>query len=800
MLPEIDRMKEGKGLMKKMAEIKNKINRSAGFTLTEMLATIAILIMVSGGLATGIGLGVKQYNKLMKRSEAQILLSTIQSAVSNELAYSDSPRLLNDVKSDNSGTTKSDSTEPLHHVSTNPIAITTTSYRLKSTKYFSFFSKGDYGDDLNTYGTTSGFGQIYLGENTYNDSDEDVNLPLLGRAAYSDGLAAKVTIDEFNPDKQYFTVTVQIADLSDSSDSKPDIIAEETFQVLRLNGVATGTASETSSKTITVPTPVPTGTPKPTPTPTPLQLIAQGATSYTILETKFAGVRFSAKAEGGSNPYTFAWSVSDQESISSIETQSNTTALATKNDLKANSNGTKKVYTFTCSVTDSGKPDPQSASITNTLTLIGELKVTVAPESTLAAVGDTVTLTATVQGGTGDSRTYQWYKNGTAISGATSETYVISSAELKDAGSYTCVVNDGSDDLHQEKTSNAATVKVAKVTVTPDSGKVIKGNTTKTATFTAKVEGVTDLPWTYQWYGPNGALANKTASTLTVDGTYSAGEYYCVATANGKSIKSTNSATLSVIEKLTVTVNPSSASIDKYSTKTATFTASATGGTGNYSYQWYDPSGNAITGATGTTLTVSGQSAAGSYKCVVTDSAGTEYEQTADDSATLEIAERTLWSELGSSGYHSSGRWDKLTTLGFRDTIRIQGQSSNTKAYTDFYEIKSGNSFTVPATDTFTENVAFWLTENHVSSKPSIYNIYKYYVDGEYHSKAADLETKLKDSSQYLSYVANKDADDNIVSYTITVKQDSYLMLNFTSTGNNNHESLMKQIIISSNS
>ena len=627
MLPEIDRMKEGKSLMKKMAEIKNKIKRSAGFTLTEMLATIAILIMVSGGLATGIGLGVKQYNKLMKRSEAQILFSTIQSAVSNELAYSDSPQLLNDVKSDNSGTTKSDSTEGLRHDSTNPIAITTTSYRLKSTKYFSFFSKGDYGDDLNTYGTTSGFGQIYLGENIDNDSDEDVNLPLLGRAAYSDGLAAKVTIDEFDPKSQYFTVTVQIADLSDSSDSEPDIIVGEKFQVLRLNGVATGTASETSSKTITVPTPVPTGKPTSPPTPTPLKLIADGAKSYTILETKFAGVRFSAKAEGGSTPYTFAWSATVDGSIGTTDTQNNPTKMSTQTKLPAGG------YTFTCTVTDK---EGTSVSIDFSLTVIGELKIIQQPSDVTVVSGKTAEFKVEATGGE-SPLTYSWKdQSGTEV--GTDATLTINGATANNT--YTCTVTstDG-----QTVTSNTVKLTVLdQLTVTaPESVTVAEGNT---ATFSVTASGGAGN-YSYQWYKDGTAIRGANSNSYTTSAATSSmngSKYYCQVTDSaGTSYSQTvnsSEATLTVVTKLSVTISQTAGTngavvIKNETTDTASLTATPSGGSGKYEYQWYGPEG-LISGATGKTYIADGSSKTGNYYCIVTSSDG----QTAtSNSLTLKV-------------------------------------------------------------------------------------------------------------------------------------------------------------------
>ena len=72
----------------------------------------------------------------------------------------------------------------------------------------------------------------------------------------------------------------------------------------------------------------------------------------------------------------------------------------------------------------------------------------------LAFVGEPLTLTASLTGGSGD-HTYQWYKGGTsdgyAIEGATSATYYKAEAEAGDADNYYCKVStEGDDDVWSE--------------------------------------------------------------------------------------------------------------------------------------------------------------------------------------------------------------------------------------------------------------------------------------------------------------------------------------------------------------
>ncbi len=73
--------------------------------------------------------------------------------------------------------------------------------------------------------------------------------------------------------------------------------------------------------------------------------------------------------------------------------------------------------------------------------------------STTAYVGRALTLSVTSP----DAQSYQWFKNGVAISGATSSSYTISSATAADAGVYTVVLTNDNGST----TSNGSTVSVS---------------------------------------------------------------------------------------------------------------------------------------------------------------------------------------------------------------------------------------------------------------------------------------------------------------------------------------------------
>lgn len=65
-----------------------RLDNSRGMTLTEVLCTTLILLLISAMLAVGIRFGVQTYRDSMALSEAQVLCSTLTTAISDKLRYS----------------------------------------------------------------------------------------------------------------------------------------------------------------------------------------------------------------------------------------------------------------------------------------------------------------------------------------------------------------------------------------------------------------------------------------------------------------------------------------------------------------------------------------------------------------------------------------------------------------------------------------------------------------------------------------------------------------------------------------
>lgn len=126
-----------------------------------------------------------------------------------------------------------------------------------------------------------------------------------------------------------------------------------------------------------------------------------------------------------------------------------------------------------------------------------------------AQPGQTVTLRVTADGTTPFS--YQWFKNGTAIDGATSASYVLSLVKALDAGAYTAVVSNS---------AGSATSDTATLTLTP-----------MQATLTASLVSINFPPQSLvQWRKNGQTILGANQLTYTFDPIAEPGSYSFTAT------------------------------------------------------------------------------------------------------------------------------------------------------------------------------------------------------------------------------------------------------------------------------
>lgn len=259
----------------------------------------------------------------------------------------------------------------------------------------------------------------------------------------------------------------------------------------------------------------------------------------------------------------------------------------------------------------------------------------------------------------GNPLRYQWRRNTAPLSGATSATYSITSAQLIHAGSYDCVV---SNDVGSY-TSTAATLTVnsaPEITAHPTGATVLFGQPV-----VLTVQAIGTAPLQFQWRKNSADIPGETASTLTFNnpGTGDTATYDCRITNTLGSILS-KTASLAVLGPPLITTQPANANIDRG--QTATFSIAAQG-PATLAYQWRK-NGIAITGATSTKLTVANakDSDATSYDCIVSNG----YGRTASAPAILSFASATT------SDYRLAG--DRAGTAKWRWVKRFGGAAEDT--------------------------------------------------------------------------------------------------------------------------
>lgn len=235
--------------------------------------------------------------------------------------------------------------------------------------------------------------------------------------------------------------------------------------------------------------------------------------------------------------------------------------------------------------------------------------------------GQSATFTVTPNG-TGPF-TFQWYKNGVAISGANGSSYTTPPTTGSDNGAvYTCSVTNAAGTVMSQPFTLAVDTPPS-ITTQPQSLAVTAG---QPATFTVASGGTG--PLSYQWYQNGTPIPGATSATLLIPatGVAQSGLDYTVTVTNALGNATSSAATL--------TVNPEASDLafnpvapDTYGT--APFpvsTTSASNGTITYSVVSGPAivSGNTVTvTGTGTVVLQASQAASGNYAAATADTSFT---------------------------------------------------------------------------------------------------------------------------------------------------------------------------------
>ncbi len=332
--------------------------------------------------------------------------------------------------------------------------------------------------------------------------------------------------------------------------------------------------------------------------------VAPSITAQPASRTVTAGqaASFSVTASGTA-PLTYQWK-KNGAAISGATAASYTTPATVAADNNSQ---------FTVTVTNSAGSVTSNAA---TLTVNIPASITAQPANQTVAAGKTATFSVTATGS--GTLTYQWKKNGAAISGATAASYTTPATTASDNGApFTVTVTDAAGNV----TSNAAILTVdvpPSITAQPANKTVSAG---QTATFSVAAAGTATL--TYQWKKNGAAIGGATSASYTTPATASSdnGAQFTVTVTNGFGSVTSNAATLTVNVPPVISAQPASQTVSVG--QTATFSVTATG-TGNLTYQW-KKNGAAIGGATSASYTTPATVASDNgakFTVTITDTAG----------------------------------------------------------------------------------------------------------------------------------------------------------------------------------
>ena len=340
--------------------------------------------------------------------------------------------------------------------------------------------------------------------------------------------------------------------------------------------------------------------------------------------------QFTSTVENGSGNYTYQWyfdnqvisnatgssftlvnPVAGKHTLYMIVTDTSTHNTATSNTVNITSTSTTTTTQFSASVSPSGTVNVNPGSYQN--------------------------FTVSVNNGTTGSGNYayEWYLNGNGT-GVNTTTYDFME---KTAGTYHLYVIVTDKDTRKQITSNTVTVIVTpalSVSISPsgasqsgtESNPVII-NTDESQLITVDVSNGSGS-YDFYWYVNNKLKYNpNNQGYWTFDGSNGAGNYTIQCDIKDTKTGNTASSNIIYITVQTVSSSNMTASITPSGTTTiyknhsATFTATASGGTSPYKYQWY-LNGNQSSN-TGDTLTLSNpgyRTESYSLYVIVSDSAG----------------------------------------------------------------------------------------------------------------------------------------------------------------------------------
>ncbi|MBK9247627.1 MAG: immunoglobulin domain-containing protein [Ignavibacteria bacterium] len=237
---------------------------------------------------------------------------------------------------------------------------------------------------------------------------------------------------------------------------------------------------------------------------------------------------------------------------------------------------------------------------------------TLPPADTAVCKGTTATLHCNA---TGSILTYQWKKNGTNITGATSPVLNFPAVTVADTGDYTITVSGKCTPSQTSNPAHLRFITAPTVTVQPRDTLECIG---QTAIFTVEATG---SGLTYQWRKNGKNIENAFGNNYVINGVTAAdaSNYDVVITNSCDLVSTSKAAVLKIRDAVAITSQPRDTSVQ--TNLTATFSVSGSGE--GISYQWMK-NGTLRNADTLPTITIKNVklSDSGSYKCIIKNACG----------------------------------------------------------------------------------------------------------------------------------------------------------------------------------
>lgn len=167
------------------------------------------------------------------------------------------------------------------------------------------------------------------------------------------------------------------------------------------------------------------------------------------------------------------------------------------------------------------------------------------PVGTQIALGQSASFTVSAYSSLGLTLSYQWYKDGVLLSGATSNTLYLSSALATDTATYYLRISDGTNATVAPSfyLQVGTTTSALSITSSPSSQTVGVGSTTRFEVIATSSTGTL----TYQWLKNGVSISGQTGSELYLTSTASGDSgYYAVLVSDGTNTVKSATALLTV--------------------------------------------------------------------------------------------------------------------------------------------------------------------------------------------------------------------------------------------------------------